>query len=83
MYAFEILSNSLLIVPDQRCAYEKQRRDAFELTSMNLLLLSSSAMTSFAPPECVMNGTTESHNDHILNRRWHRERAWLSVLSVI
>lgn len=33
---------------------------------MNLLLLSSSAMTSFAPPECVMNGTTESHNDHIL-----------------
>lgn len=32
VYAFEILSNSLLIVPDQRCTYEKQRRDAFELT---------------------------------------------------
>lgn len=32
VYAFEILSNSLLIVPDQCCAYEKQRRDAFELT---------------------------------------------------
>ncbi len=40
-------------------------------------------MTSFAPPECVMNGTTESHNDHILNRRWHRESARLSLLSVI
>lgn len=51
--------------------------------SLNLLQLSSSAMTSFAPPECVMNGTTESHNDHILNRRWHNERAQLSLLSVI
>lgn len=38
--------------------------------SLNLSLLSSSAMTSSAPPERVMNGTTESHNDHILNCRW-------------
>jgi len=32
VHAFEMLSNSLLIVPDQGCACGKQRRDAFELT---------------------------------------------------
>lgn len=32
VHAFEMLSNSLLIVPDQGCAWGKQRRDAFELT---------------------------------------------------
>lgn len=83
MYAFEILSNSLLIVPDQRCAYEKQRRDAFELTVWIYCCFSSSAMTSFAPPECMMNGTTESHNDHILNRRWHRKGLAFSAVCYV
>ncbi len=81
---FEMLSNSLLIVPDQRCACEKQRRDAFEVT----VWIYCSFHPMPRPPLLHLNvwwmcGTTESHNDHILNRRWHRERARLSLLSVI
>lgn len=51
--------------------------------SLNLLQLLSAAMISCAPPERVMNGTAESHNDHILNRRWHWDKARLSLLSVM
>lgn len=66
---------------------ERREREAAQrcvwCASLNLLQLSSAAMISFAPPERVMNSAAESHNDHILNRCWHLERARLSLLSVM
>ncbi len=65
--AFEMLSNSLSCPGSALCMRKAAQRCVWS-DSLNLLQLSSSAMPSFAPPECVMNGATESHNDHILNR---------------
>lgn len=66
---------------------ERREREAAQRCvwsdSLNLRQLSSAAMISYAPPERVMNGTAESHNDHIFNRRWHWEKTRLSLLSVM